>query len=236
METSVDRPRPLRLFLVRHGETRSNRELRFLGTGDEPLTPRGHRQAELLAECLTRLPLSEILASPLQRTTETADAIAHRAGLSPVLEPRLREQDYGEWEGLTGAELRERLGEPGLRGWLGDPERTPPGGEPLAAVAARVHDLLSELREGSGQAAEDATREEPDRASEGDPRQVVLVSHVGPIKALLCSALGLPLAGSLRFFLDPGSVSVVDWSDFPMVRLINAQPQPELCPERWARL
>lgn len=223
MGTPGDRP-PLRLFLVRHGETPSNRELRFLGTGDEALTARGRRQARLLAECLTRLPLSAVLASPLQRTAETAEVIAQRAGLSLTLEPRLREQDYGEWEGLSGTDLRDRLGDSGLRGWLADPERTPPGGESLAAVAARVQEVLAELRKG------------PRREDGDEPRQVVLVSHVGPIKALLCSALGLPLTGCLRFFLDPGTVSVVDWGDPPTVRLINAQPQPGLCPARWAEL
>ena len=223
METPGDRPL-LRLFLVRHGETPSNRELRFLGTGDEALTEQGRRQAELLAECLTRSPLSAVLASPLRRTAETAGAIARAAGLTLTLEPRLREQDYGDWEGLTGADLRKRLGDTGLHGWLADPERRPPGGESLAAVAARVREVLTELREGPGEDLRD------------QPRQVVLVSHVGPIKTLLCSALGLPLTGCLRFFLDPGTISVVDWGDPPMVRLINAQPQPGLCPSRWGEL
>lgn len=223
MGTPGNRP-PLRLFLVRHGETPSNRELRFLGTGDEDLTEHGRRQARLLAECLGRLPLAAVLASPMQRTAETAKAIARGAGLSLTLEPRLREQDYGEWEGLTGSELRERLGNTGLRGWLADPERTPPGGESLAAVAARVQEVLTELCT------------DPAGAGGEEPRLVALVSHVGPIKTLLCSALGLPLTGCLRFFLDPGTVSVVDWGDTPMVRLINSQPQSGICSSRWAEL
>lgn len=236
METRRDPRQPLRLFLVRHGETPSNRELRFVGTGDEPLTEQGRRQARLLAECLTRLPLAAVLTSPLQRTAATAEAIARRAGLSLTLEPRLREQDYGEWEGLTGAELRERLGHTGIRGWLSDPDRMPPGGESLTAVAARVQEVLHELREESRRDGRGKTREDTDPTAGEEPRQVVLVSHVGPIKAVLCSALGLPLSGCLRFFLDPGTVSVVDWGDPPMVRLINSQPQPGLCPARWAEL
>jgi ribonuclease H / adenosylcobalamin/alpha-ribazole phosphatase len=64
---------------------------------------------------------------------------------------------------------------------------------------------------------------------------VVLVSHVGPIKALLCSALAAPLAAARRMFLDPGTLSVVDWGESPVIRLFNAHGHLGWEAARWMR-
>lgn len=211
---AATRGRPVRLILVRHGETAPNRSYRFVGAGDDELTEEGRRQAEELGEALAGLGLAAVMASPLRRTAATAAAIARRAGLPVTLEPRLREQHYGDWEGLTRQEVLERSGG-GTAEALENPHRAPPRGESLAAVAARVEEAVGELS----------------RSHAGS--SVVLVSHVGPIKALLCSALGLPLTGTMRFFLDPGTLSVVDWGQRPVVRLINALPHRGLERARW---
>jgi broad specificity phosphatase PhoE len=207
----------LRLFLARHGETSSNREMRYLGSRDEPLTEVGVRQAECLAAALAGLPLAAVYASPLQRAAQTGLRIAEALRVPLLAEPRLLEQRFGEWEGLTRAEVlgrgaaeRERL----LR-WEADPASAPPGGESLAVVAARVRSLLGDL------------------AAAHPGAWVTLVTHVGPIKALLCAALAAPLTTARRLFLDPGTLSVIDWGEAPVVRLFNAHGHLGWREARW---
>jgi broad specificity phosphatase PhoE len=125
-------------------------------------------------------------------------------GLDLQLEPRLREQAFGEWEGLTRAEVMAGDHREALLRWEAYLASAPPGGESLAAVQERVLSLVEDLR--SRHAGE----------------WVALVSHVGPIKALLCTALGGGLPTALRLFLDPGTLSVIDWGERPVVRLFNS--------------
>jgi probable phosphoglycerate mutase len=193
----------LRLFVVRHGETPFNREMRYLGTADEPLSPKGVGQAERLASSLGPLPLQAVYASPLSRAAETARRIAEARQVDLKLEPRLREQAFGEWEGLTRSEVLERDRDR-LLGWEADLSLSPPGGESLLSVQERTLSLVDEL------------------AHTHSGEWIVLVSHVGPIKALLCAVLDAPLATARRMFLDPGTVTVLDWGRHPVVRLFNA--------------
>jgi probable phosphoglycerate mutase len=207
----------LRLFLVRHGETASNREMRYLGSRDEPLADSGQRQAERLAAALASLPLGAIYASPLCRAAETGRRIAAARDRELRLEPRLREQCFGEWEGLTRSEVMSGDGRDRLLRWEADLALAPPGGESLAAVQERVLDLVQDL------------------SGSHPGESVVLVSHVGPIKALLCAALDVPLAAARRLFLDPGTLTVVDWSERPVIRLFNAHAHLDLEAARWMR-
>lgn len=197
-------PRTVRLLLARHGETLANRELRYVGTRDEPLSDGGVAQAERLAEALAPLPVRAVYSSPLRRAAETGRRIAAARGLDLLVEPRLREQAFGEWEGLTRAEVIAGDHRESLLRWEADLASAPPGGESLASVQERVLALVEDLR---GRHAGE---------------WVALVSHVGPIKALLCTALGGALPTALRLFLDPGTLSVVDWGERPVVRLFNS--------------
>jgi probable phosphoglycerate mutase len=209
--------RPLRLFLIRHGEAAANTEMRYLGTRDDPLTERGAEQARLLARALAELPIQAVYSSPLSRATATADPIASALGLPVRPEARLREAAFGEWEGLTRAEVMARGAADCelLARWECDAAAAPPSGESLAEVAGRVRDLVRDLAEGHAGAS------------------IALVSHVTPIKALIASALGAPLESARRFFLDPATVSVVDWGDTPLVRLINAHGHLGWTRARW---
>jgi probable phosphoglycerate mutase len=209
----------LRLFLVRHGESPSNRELRYLGRRDEPLTEDGVRQAECLAAALAPLPLAAVYASPLLRAAETGRRIAEGLRVPLVAEPRLIEQRFGEWEGLTRGEILDRGGadRERLLCWERDPDAAPPGGESLAGVAERLGSLLADL----GAAHPGAW--------------VTLVSHVSPIKVLLCAALAVPLTAARRLFLDPGTLSVIDWGESPVIRLFNAHGHLGWREARWMR-
>ena len=181
-----------RFVLVRHGEATGNRELRYLGATDAPLTERGHAQARQLADALRAYPLAAIYSSPLTRARETANVIAAPHGLAAHVEDDLREGHFGAWENLTRTEAREAYGA-ALAVWEAGTDVAPPGGESLEAVRTRAIACATRL------------------AARHAGEMVALVSHVGPIKALVCAALGLPAAGALRMWLDPASVCVVDW-------------------------
>ncbi len=174
--------------------------MRYLGSLDEPLSSDGVGQAERLASALGPLPLAAVYASPLRRAAETGRRIAAARGLDLRLDERLREQCFGAWEGLTRPEVLETGGREHLLRWEADLGLAPPGGESLTAVQERVIAFVEDLRR------------------EHAGAWVALVSHVGPIKALLCAALGTPLATARRLFLDPGTLTVLDWGERPVVR------------------
>lgn len=96
------------LLLVRHGETDWNAEGRLQGHTDRPLNPYGREQAKALAERLAGDGIGAVYASDLSRARETAEIVGRRLGLTVVIDPDLREKNWGSWEGLTGTE-RERV-------------------------------------------------------------------------------------------------------------------------------
>ncbi len=96
------------LLLVRHGETDWNAEGRLQGHTDRPLSDYGRRQARRLAEELDGEELEALYSSDLSRARETAEIVGQRLGLPTVLDPDLREKDWGTWEGLSAVE-RDRV-------------------------------------------------------------------------------------------------------------------------------
>ena len=196
----------LRLYLVRHGQVEANREFRYVGRRDEALTELGRQQAAQLSEALGNLPLDLLLSSPLSRTAETARPIARRSGLEVSIDERLAEQSFGLWEGLSRDEIKALGSEHAerLRDFDRDPRTAPPEGESQSSVQERVVELVEEL------------------AARATARHVALVSHVGPIKALLGAALEIPLSSARRLFLDPATITVVDWGRPSLLRLFNA--------------
>ncbi|MBB4916405.1 bifunctional RNase H/acid phosphatase [Streptosporangium saharense] len=189
------------LLLLRHGETPMSVERRFSGLGDPELTPNGLAQARAAAARLTREPygVQVVVSSPLRRALVTAETVAAGLGLDVVVEPELREADFGAWEGHTFTEIQRRWPDE-LATWLADPSAAPPGGESFGDAARRVQvigDRLVERYEG---------------------RTVLVVSHVTPIKMLLRSALLAPLAALYRMHLDLASLSLIEYyADGPAV-------------------
>ena len=207
------------LVLVRHGETIANREYRYIGARDDPLSELGQAQALQLAEALAVLPVAAVYSSPLQRAYNTAVPIAARHGLEVQTLDDLRESNFGTWEGLSHAEVVARSPEDAqqLHTWEQNASIAPPGGESLEAMQERVCAVVERL----AQAHPDQT--------------IVLVSHVGPIKVLLCAALGAPLTSASRIFLDPATISVVDWrqAGYATVRLVNSHAHLGWRQARW---
>lgn len=209
--------RPLRLFLVRHGEAMANVEMRYLGHRDDPLSAHGANQAAQLSHALAPLPISAIITSPLRRAADTAAIIAEAHQVPVQVDERLREGGFGEWEGLSRAEVLARSPRDKLllTNWEGDPGVAPPGGESLQVVQARSVALVQEA------------------AAVYAGQWIVVVSHVGPIKALLCATMQAPLSATRRLFLDPATITVIDWSDQPVVRLFNAHGHLGWQAARW---
>ena len=181
--------RPMRLILVRHGETDWNAARRFQGQADIPLNRTGQRQAAAVARVLRCDAVHAIIVSDMRRAQETARVIAAPLQLTVDPDPRWREMGFGDWEGLTYDVLQHRHPKM-LAAWHDDPlQVAPPNGETLTQVADRVRDAWHDLR-----------------ATYAD-QTVVLVGHGGPLRVLLCLALGLPPEAHWQFAIDPASLS-----------------------------
>lgn len=207
----------IRFYIVRHGETGENVRMRYLGARDEPLTDEGVRQARRAAEALAQIPVKLILSSPMRRAADTAVQIQRACGVGLRLDTRLAEGSFGRWEGLNREEVLG-LGEPDaglLVRWESDPSCAPPGGESILDIQKRVVGLAEELQ------------------GEFPASSLVLVSHVGPIKALIAAVLDIPLQATRRMFLDPGTISIVEWGRKPVLRLFNSHAHLGWSSARW---
>jgi ribonuclease H / adenosylcobalamin/alpha-ribazole phosphatase len=165
---------------------------RYGGVTDVPLDDTGLAQATAAAKRLGDDDLDAIVSSPLLRARQTAEAVAGQCGLPVEVDEGFREMDFGEWEARTFAEIQERWPSE-LKAWLADPLATPPGAETFADSTARTLEAL-------------------DHVLAAHPGQrVLVVSHVGPIKSLICAALGAPPSAIFRMHLDIGALCAVDW-------------------------
>ncbi len=183
---------PAVTVLLRHGQTPMSVQRRYAGRTDVPLTDLGVQQAAAAAKRLASAGLTLIVTSPLLRAVRTAGEVAAVTGAQVVTDEGFRETDFGAWEGLTFAEVRERWADE-LRAWLADPAVAPPGGESFAEVSTRVTGALH-------------------RALAGREGQAILVvSHVTPIKTLVAAALLAPPAALYRMHLDVAALSEIDW-------------------------
>ncbi|HET6794782.1 MAG TPA: histidine phosphatase family protein [Acidimicrobiales bacterium] len=169
------------IVLVRHGQTAANASRLLLGRADPPLTELGLRQARAAAGVVDRAAL--IVSSPLGRARQTAEVIA---GEGPVVvDDRWIELDYGEYDGRPLDQVPTEIWDR----WRTDASYCPPGGESLATLGERVRDACTELL---------------DRAGDQD---VVVVSHVSPIKAAVAWAIGSGDEVAWRMFLGVASIT-----------------------------
>src|ERR1700732_5279983 len=129
---------PTTTILLRHGDPRLPPEHRFSGLRDLPLSASGTRQAQAAAcRLATGAPIDAVVSSPMQRAVDTAVIAAAELGLTAVIDDDLRETDFGDWDGLTLAEIQQRW-PAATAAWRRDPEQAPPGGESFADTAHRV--------------------------------------------------------------------------------------------------
>ncbi len=184
-----------RLLLVRHGATEFNSSMRFTGHSQLPLNDVGSRQADKLAGRLAGEEIDVACTSDLRRAMDTTEAACRGREIEVLTCPELREIDYGDCEGLTFKEIAIRFPDV-VEPWLGySPDLTFPGGEKLAGFIERVGGFLERL--------------------ESNPqwRTVLLVSHGGVIRVLLCRLLGLSSDHWWQFRVDNASLSIVETND-----------------------
>jgi alpha-ribazole phosphatase len=192
-----------RVYLCRHGEPEAAGIGRFCGAIDVALSPVGVAEAEALAA----LDADAVHSSPVRRCVETAGPLAARLGIAPVLEPRLREIDFGDFDGVAYTEAAKRW--PELYGELLRAPTTVrfPGGENYAELRARTWAALEEI------------------VARHDGERVAVFTHAGVIRALLAHVLSVPDEALFRIDQRYGAVNVVDWlDDSPVVRLVNGPP------------
>jgi broad specificity phosphatase PhoE len=169
------------LLIVRHGRTDHNASGLLLGRIDPPLDDLGRRQASALAASVG--PVDRVISSPLRRARETASAF----GIDPIIDERWIELDYGEYDGTPlGAVPSETWS-----AWRTDADFAPPGGESLRALGVRVAAALDDL-------VADGTVAD---------RTTVIVTHVSPIKAAVCWALGVDDLVAWRLWVAPASIT-----------------------------
>ena len=193
------------LVLVRHGESTLNAEGRLVGHLDPALTEHGEDQARAAGRMLGSV--SELRHSPLTRTTQTARLLG--LDVPPVVEGRAIELDYGALDGERLVDVDPKV----VQRWLTEPTITPEGGESQADLGRRVEGLVEELF---------ATKGEGARSRDGD---VVVVSHVSPIKAAVAWALGADELVAWRLRLSTGSVTRIDMGPHgPQVVSFNETP------------
>jgi broad specificity phosphatase PhoE len=181
------------LILVRHGESVANAQGLLLGRTDAELTEVGRTQAAAVRQLLSS-PVTELRSSPLRRARDTAALLG--LDLPVTIDERWVEVDYGEFECQPLRDIPATV----WQEWRRDPAFRPAGGETLAEVGERVAGACAELFGADGAAA---------RSAEGD---VVVVSHVTPIKAAVAWALGMGQDLSWRLHLNTASVTRIGWS------------------------
>ncbi|EKG13061.1 Histidine phosphatase superfamily clade-1 [Macrophomina phaseolina MS6] len=221
-----------RVYLARHGETEWTINGRYTGTTDLPLTPRGEQQVLSTGRALVGADklisparLAAVYVSPRTRAQRTF-SLLFPSPLPPTTHvsttPRLAEWDYGAYEGLLTSEIRAARAARGLDGerpwdiWRDGCE----GGESAAEVAARLDDLIAEIR------ALQAPCMRGERAAD-----VVLVAHGHLLRAFTKRWLGYPLEFPLSMMLEPGGVGVLSYQHHnvnePAFMLGMALPPPK---------
>lgn len=183
------------IYLARHGETEWSKAGRHTGRSDIPLTPAGERDGTRLRPRLAAVPFDHVFASPLSRARRTAEL----AGFAPASEPGLLEWDYGEYEGLTTAELRAKR-----PGW--DLFRDgAAGGESPADIGRRTDELVARLRTLTG--------------------NVLLFAHGHVLRVLAARWVGHPVELGRVLYLSTAAVCVLGFDhhamEEPTIRLWN---------------
>jgi broad specificity phosphatase PhoE len=181
------------VVLVRHSETEWSRDLRHTGRTDVPLTEAGERQARMVGEGLRGREFSLALSSPLSRALDTA----RLAGFEPELRDELAEWDYGDYEGIRTAEIREEV--PNWTIWRYGAR----GGESVQEIGERVDRVVEELRR-----------------VEGD---VLIFAHGHVLRVLAARWLELEPGDGRLFALDPATLSALGYErEQPVIRMWNA--------------
>ena len=193
-----------RLLLVRHGDIATDNTERFWGQTDITLNETGILQMEHLAERLSGEPIDEIYSSDLSRAFKSAEIIASRHNLTITTSEKLREIHFGDIEGLTFEDVDRRYPELSKSWSDNDLQFRFPNGESLAELEQRITGFLADI------------------ALFNRDRTILIVSHGGLLRMLICHVLGLDLKHWKQLCLDKASPSIVDtYPETALLSLLN---------------
>ncbi len=178
------------IFLLRHGHVQCGAERRFIGRSDVPLSPDGLKQAHDWAHWFSRRPPARVVSSDLSRARRTAEIIGGRCGVPVETMAGLREIDLGGWEGLAFETVRERFPGDFERRGADMADFRPPGGESFGDLQLRAVAAFGICLERT-------------------PGSLLIVSHAGVIRVLLCHLLGMPLANLFRLGQICGTLTII---------------------------
>jgi alpha-ribazole phosphatase len=182
------------LCLIRHGQTDWNLEGRYQGQSDVPLNENGLEQARSLVDRLKDQTFAAVYSSDLMRAGQTAEYIAKHLELAVQIEPRLREIDQGEWEGVLVTEIKARYQQLWAQRTVDPANVRPPGGETVGEVAARVYAAL-----------DDISRIFP-------TENVLIVSHGLSIATAICRAQNIPVGQAYSVIPDNVQPVWMEWN------------------------
>jgi probable phosphoglycerate mutase len=210
----------MNILLVRHGETSWNRDGRYQGRTDVPLSSDGEAQVQRLAQRLATVPITIAVSSPLTRARTTAEAVLSGREIALELDPALVEISHGEWEGKLVTEL-ESTHASMLDAWKSAPVRhltAGPGAETLADVEERAWPALERI----------AARLGPDDTA-------LVAAHDAVNRVLLCRILGLPTERMWKFRQAPATLNVLSgpsFAELAVVRLNDSEHAAPLLADR----
>lgn len=192
------------VWLVRHGETVYNKEGRFQGCLDVPLSAEGERQASKVAARLGEEKVEAVYSSRLKRAYRTANLIAAPHGLPVRIIDGMEEMGFGRWEGKSFFDLEEDEKD-AAKSWFNDPvTNVIPEGEAISQFQQRINQAYHKLLE------------------EVNGKDTVLVTHGGVIKVILVSILGVSLSMLPRLYVSLCSLTVVRYfNGLPLLTLFN---------------
>jgi phosphoserine phosphatase len=205
----------MNLLLVRHAETPWNREGRYQGRTDVPLSETGEVQARALGQRLARLPITIAIASPLQRTRRTAEALLGDRSVTLETDDALIEISHGAWEGQLASDIQISHAEM-FGTWRTQPDRHVPAGpdaETLGDVEARAWPVLVRT----------CARLGPDDTA-------LIVSHDAVNRVLLCRVLGLPLTRVWMFRQSPASLNVLAGPSLAELQVVRLNDSEHVAP------
>jgi probable phosphoglycerate mutase len=208
--TSTVTPANGTLFLLRHGEVQiADTGRHYIGQQDLPLSPRGREQATAWGDYFAAAGLQSIVCSDLSRCAETARIIGARCRLVPQARPELREVDLGGWDGQSFAAIQSRDPEAFRQRGARIADHCPPGGESFRDLDGRVWPFFEALL----------------HRPQG---RILVVTHAGVIRVLLCRLLGIPLENLFALGVAHGALTWVDIRPAGnRLQALNLTPQSE---------
>jgi alpha-ribazole phosphatase len=193
-----------KIFLIRHGEVTWNKQACYTGWTDLALTEKGVSQAERLAERLKSERLDAVYCSDLERSRVTAEVIASLHGLTPIVDPDLRELNYGKWEGVAEADLPRQY--PALyQDWVTNP----------AGISVPDGESFSQLLNRASRSFEAIMAERPDG-------RIAVVAHKSVNRIMLCHWLGVDINLYKRIGQDNAAINIISFQpDRVIVETLN---------------